>query len=92
MIRETLAVFLRFTHRYWFHEVSEQPQARELFRMTQESLGNDRLYNELREEIGDMDSYLDSDALRQRWETERWEERRLAERARLRFRVRGPRP
>ena len=68
-IRATLAIFLRFTHRYWFHEVSEQPQARELFRMTQKSLGNDRLYNELREEIGDMDTYLDSDALRRQANT-----------------------
>jgi Mg2+ and Co2+ transporter CorA len=69
MIRSTLAVFLRFTHRYWFHEVSEQPQARELFRMTQRSLDNDRLYKELRDEIGDMDTYLDSDALRRQAST-----------------------
>ena len=68
-IRQTLEIFLRFTHRYWFHEISEQPQARELFRMTQKSLDNDRLYNELRAEIGDMDTYLDSDALRRQANT-----------------------
>ena len=33
-IRQLLEIFLRFTHRYWFHEVSEQPQAQELYRMT----------------------------------------------------------
>ena len=44
-------IFLRFTHRYWFHEVSDQPQAKELFRMTANSLGTDRLYAEIREEI-----------------------------------------
>jgi hypothetical protein len=68
-IRQLLEIFLRFTHRYWFHEISEQPQARELFRMTQKSLNNDRLYNELRAEIGDMDTYLDSDALRRQAST-----------------------
>ena len=33
-IRQLLEIFLRFTHRYWFHEVSDQPQAKELYRMT----------------------------------------------------------
>ena len=32
-IRDSFAGFLGFTHRYWFHEVSEQAQARALFRM-----------------------------------------------------------
>ena len=27
-IRQLLEIFLRFTHRYWFHEVSDQPQAK----------------------------------------------------------------
>jgi hypothetical protein len=26
-------IFLRFTHRYWFHEISDQAQARALYRM-----------------------------------------------------------
>ena len=40
-IRQLLEIFLRFTHRYWFHEVSDQPQARELYRMTSTYLGTD---------------------------------------------------
>ncbi len=32
-IRASFAGFLRFTHRYWFHEVAEQAQARALFNM-----------------------------------------------------------
>ena len=32
-IRRMKEIFLRFTHRYWFHEVSDQPQAQELYRM-----------------------------------------------------------
>jgi hypothetical protein len=69
VIRQTLEIFLRFTHRYWFHEVSDQVQAKELFRMTSEHLGTDRLYAEVREAIDDMSQYLDSDSLRRQGET-----------------------
>ena len=69
VIRETLEIFLRFTHRYWFHEVSDQPQARELFQMTSEFLGNDRLFLEIKQEIEDMNGYLDSDSLRRQAST-----------------------
>ena len=27
-IRQNFEIFLRFSHRYWFHEVSQQAQAR----------------------------------------------------------------
>ena len=64
LIRQTFEIFLRFTHRYWFHDVSDQAQARELFHMCAENLGTEDLYNEVREEIQDMSSYLDSDTLR----------------------------
>jgi Mg2+ and Co2+ transporter CorA len=68
-IRQLLEIFLRFTHRYWFHEVSDQPQAKELYRMTANSLGTDRLYAEIREEIEDMSEYLESDTLRRQANT-----------------------
>jgi hypothetical protein len=68
-IRQVFEIFLRFTHRYWFHEVSDQAQARELFRMCAEQLGTDRLYAEVREEIQDMSAYLDSDSLRRQANT-----------------------
>jgi len=64
LIRQTFEIFLRFTHRYWFHDVSDQAQAKELFRMCADNLGTEALYNEVREEIQDMSSYLDSDTLR----------------------------
>ena len=32
-IRQLKEIFLRFTHRYWFHEVTDQAQARALYRM-----------------------------------------------------------
>lgn len=63
-IRQIFENFLRFTHRYWFHDVSDQAQAQELFRMCTDNLGTEQLFNEVRQEIQDMSSYLDSDTLR----------------------------
>jgi hypothetical protein len=68
-IRQLLEIFLRFTHRYWFHEVSDQPQAKELYRMTSDYLGTDRLYAEIRNEIEDMSDYLEGDTLRRQANT-----------------------
>jgi hypothetical protein len=63
-IRQLKETFLRFTHRYWFHELSDQAQAKALYRMSRESLDTERLFAEVREEIQDMSEYLDSDSLR----------------------------
>lgn len=69
VIRQILGVFLRFTHRYWFQEVSEHTQVKELFRLTNRHLGTAKLYTEVRGAIEDMSQYLDSDVLRQQGET-----------------------
>jgi hypothetical protein len=69
VIRRTLGIFLRFTQRYWFHEVSDHTQAKELFRLISDHLGTARLYSEVRTAIEDMSQYLDSDALRRQGET-----------------------
>lgn len=63
-IRRIRENFLRFTHRYWFHEVSNQPAANDLFRRTSDQLGTDRLFEEVRSEVEDMSNYLDSDSQR----------------------------
>ncbi len=68
-IRESFAGFLGFTHRYWFHEVSEQAQARALFRMCTTHLGTDALYAEVKERIADMSGYLEADSLRRQANT-----------------------
>jgi hypothetical protein len=68
-IRQLREIFLRFTHRYWFHEVSDQPIAREVYRMTSDALGTDRLYAEVRDEIEDMSEYLEADTLRRQANT-----------------------
>jgi hypothetical protein len=57
--------FLRFTHRYWFHELSERAHVQALYCMCREHLGNDALYQEVKEELQDMSQYLDSNAQRQ---------------------------
>ncbi len=68
-IRASFAGFLRFTHRYWFHEVAEQAQARALFQMCAGHLGLDPLYAEVKERIADMNSYLEADSLRRQANT-----------------------
>jgi hypothetical protein len=68
-IRNAFEAFLRFTHRYWFHEVSEQAHVRALFHKCSTHLGLDPLYAEVRERIADMNSYLDADSLRRQANT-----------------------
>ena len=68
-IRQTLEIFLRFTHRYWYHEVTDQAQLRDLFHMWTRHLGSERLYKEVRDELHDMSTYLDSDILRRQSNT-----------------------
>ena len=65
-----MEVFLRFTHRYWFHEVSQpEPRAQRLRPAAAEHLGNDELYEEVRHEVVDMSNYLDSDSARRQANT-----------------------
>ncbi len=68
-IRDSFAGFLRFTHRYWFHEVSEQTQVRALFRLCASHLALDPLYTEVKERIAEMNQYLDADSLRRQANT-----------------------
>jgi Mg2+ and Co2+ transporter CorA len=68
-IRQSFEIFLRFTHRYWFHDVADQALAKALFRMTAQQLSLDSLYAEIKERIYDMSEYLDSDSLRRQANT-----------------------
>jgi Mg2+ and Co2+ transporter CorA len=68
-IRRVKEHFLRFTHRYWFDEVSDQPLAKDLYHACRRHLCTEHLYRELREEIDDMSQYLDSDSLRRQANT-----------------------
>lgn len=68
-IRTNFETFLRFTHRYWFHELSERPHVQAAFRMCSDHLRNDPLYDEVRDEIKEMSHYLDSDSQRRQSNT-----------------------
>lgn len=63
-IRQNFEIFLRFSHRYWFHEVSQQAQARSLFDLTVNHLKLDDLYGEVKDRIYSMNQYLDTDTVR----------------------------
>ena len=67
-IRQSLEIFLRFNHRYWFHELSNQTMAKDLYARFGRHLGNDELFHEVREEVLDMGQYLDSDDSRRQGE------------------------
>jgi hypothetical protein len=68
-IRASFERFLRFTHRYWFHEISEQAQVRALSHMCATHLGLDPLYDEVKARIADMNTYLEADSLRRQANT-----------------------
>ncbi len=68
-IRSSYVGFLFFTHRYWFHEVSEQAHMKALFQMCRDHLHIDPLYEEVKERIHDMNGYLDADSLRRQANT-----------------------
>jgi len=68
-IRQMMEVFLRFTHRYWFHKVSQQPLAHAVYERLTRELGNAEHYQEVRNEVTDMNQYLDSDSARRQANT-----------------------
>lgn len=68
-VRQNFEIFLRFSHRYWFHEVSEQAQVKSLFDLTVDHLKLDALYGEVKERIYSMDQYLDTDSARRHTNT-----------------------
>ena len=69
-IRASFEGFLRFTHRYWFHEISRAGAgARAVRTCARAHLGLDPLYDEVKERIADMNSYLDADSLRRQANT-----------------------
>jgi hypothetical protein len=68
-IRQAMEIFLRFTHRYWYHQVSNQDFAHGLFQRLMRHLDTEVLYGEVRTEMLDMNGYLDSDALRRQANT-----------------------
>jgi hypothetical protein len=67
--RYALETFLRFTHRYWFHVISNQVHVHDLFALCRKHLEVDRLYDEVREELKEMSEFLENEAMRRQNET-----------------------
>lgn len=63
-VRQNLENFLRFNHRYWFREISNQVQASDFFERFSVELGTNRLFHEVREEAQDINQYLDAERTR----------------------------
>lgn len=53
---------LRFTHRYWFQEISGHIQARELFNLWTGRLDTQKLYDQVHQEIAEINRYIDTNA------------------------------
>jgi hypothetical protein len=68
-IRDTLEIFLRFTHRYWFNAVSDQAVSRDIFSMMTRHLGSNDLHEKTRRRILDMTEYLEAEQLKQQADT-----------------------
>jgi len=68
-IRAIFSLFLGFTHRYWFPEISERGLVQSLFRRASVQLGNDERYTQVRQQVAEMNDYLDSDSARRQSNT-----------------------
>jgi hypothetical protein len=54
--------FLRFTQRYWFPEITSQLQGREMFALMQKHSGTKEMYDQLIQEIGNINQALNAKA------------------------------
>lgn len=68
-VRDILEKLLHFTHRYWFTEVSNQIQAKELFDMWSKHLGSRELFDRVMKEAQDAHQYLEMDEQKQQTDT-----------------------
>ncbi|MFD1122592.1 hypothetical protein ACFQ2T_08780 [Methylophilus flavus] len=68
-IRQATAVFLRFTHRYWFENVSDQAVAKDLFALILRQLDSVSLFEKTRRRIMDMAEYLEGEEIKRQADT-----------------------
>ena len=52
---------LRFTHRFWFEDLSNHEQAHEVFALLRQHLGTDRLYQQVTREAAESSRFLDAE-------------------------------
>ncbi len=58
LIKEQLEAFIRFTNQYWFPELTDQMQGKEIFRLQQQGLNLQTHYERIKEKISRTDEYL----------------------------------
>jgi len=58
-VREVFETLLKFTHRYWGSEYSNQWQGKDIFNMWKKHLETDRLFNDVMREVRDINQHLD---------------------------------
>ena len=68
-IRNSTAVFLRFTHRYWFEHISDQAVAKDLFKLMLRQLESADLFEKTRRRIMDMAEYLEGEEIKRQADT-----------------------
>jgi hypothetical protein len=68
-VNRILKDFLDFTHRYWFREISNQLQARELFSLWTRNLETHALFEQVRQEAQDAKNFLDMEEQNRQTET-----------------------
>ncbi|MGH8548240.1 MAG: hypothetical protein ACRERU_06505 [Methylococcales bacterium] len=60
-IREQRQEFIRFTNQYWFHQITEQMQGKEIFKLQQKALGLAEHYEIIKDELERTDEYLQTE-------------------------------
>ena len=59
-IRQLTSHFIQFTNQYWFHDISDQLQGKDIFRLQQQALELERNYAFIKEEMERMDEFTDT--------------------------------
>lgn len=60
-MRTMRGLFLEFMERFWFTNVSNQIQARELYDRIRERIGTERIYEEVSKQLADANEYLEAE-------------------------------
>ena len=60
LIKEQLEAFIRFTNQYWFPELTDQMQGKEICRLQQQGLNLQVHYERIKEKISRTDEYLNA--------------------------------
>lgn len=60
-VKELRAIYVSFVQRFWFTNVSNQIQARELYAKIRDHIGTETLYEEVSRQLADVNEYLEAE-------------------------------